>query len=169
MPVAQEAVAAYRRLIKADRAVGESGLASSLEVLSLNLKALERPEEALTGLREAVSIRRRQARTAPVAHEPGLARAEDNLAVLLSESGRHEEALTVTAQAVALRRRLVKTGAPACRGVRLARSLWIYAQARAAGQRELPQAFSAVKDACAMYQQREEPVPAEYSTIWPVP
>ena len=29
--------------------------------------------------------------------------------------------------------------------------------------RELPQAFSAVKDACAIYQQREDPVPAEYS------
>lgn len=109
LPLSQETVSLYRRLVDADPARFLAGLATSLSNLSVNLVELGLMPEGLVAVREAVAIRRTLAESDPDAHRPELAASLNNLATQLSRLGAKQEALSHNAEAVQLYRELVTT------------------------------------------------------------
>ena len=102
MPAAEEAVAIYRELVRAEAAPDQLAeaspaaylpdLAASLSNLGTRLAEAGRREEALAAEEEAVTIYRQLAEASPAAHLPDLAISLTNLGNRLAEAGRADEA-----------------------------------------------------------------------------
>ncbi|MEV7319314.1 tetratricopeptide repeat protein [Streptomyces sp. NPDC093970] len=81
-------------------------LATSLNNLSIRLRALGRREEALTAIEEAATTYRKLAAARPDTFLPHLATSLNNLSANLGDLGRREEALTASEEAATIRREL---------------------------------------------------------------
>jgi len=106
LPLAQEAVDAYRRLSGRDDGF-LLGLARSLDNLSDCLNSLGMRPQALQAAQESIDAHRALARRSS-AFLPDLARSLNNLGIRSSNLGRREEALRATQEAVDIRRGLAE-------------------------------------------------------------
>lgn len=152
-PVEREAVEIFTRLAAASPAAHLDGLARALHNLSgsqmVTWMRHRQPEQFQEGIeleRRSVEIRRTLADASPAAHEQELAEALSSLGFKLSQNGRHAEGLAPTEEALTTFRRLAAAD-PGTHLARLALALYGFAQVRASGGIELPQARAAYHEA----------------------
>ncbi|EFL32652.1 tetratricopeptide repeat family protein [Streptomyces viridochromogenes DSM 40736] len=104
VPVAEEAVEHYRRLVEDDPDLYEPQLATALSARWGVLYRVGRTEEALTALTESVGIRGRLLDQDDAAQRPAYADQLHLLGSQLSAAHRHDEAVDALRKAVAVRR-----------------------------------------------------------------
>ncbi|KAF8341374.1 uncharacterized protein EI90DRAFT_1728365 [Cantharellus anzutake] len=107
LPVVEESVKLYRRLVAVRPASYTPDLAASLNNLYNALSNLGRHSEALGFIKESIKLRRRLVAVHPELFTPDLALSLNNLYNALSDLGQHSKALPFIEESVKLYRQLV--------------------------------------------------------------
>jgi tetratricopeptide (TPR) repeat protein len=125
LAASEEALQIRRRLVAANPAVFEPGLATTLNNLSVCYTELRRHDDAVRAIDEALTIRKRLAVLDPGPQESPLAELLANLGQVWEDMGYHYAAVHVVEQAVLMLQRLAATN-PAAYEPALAKTLgWL--------------------------------------------